>query len=111
VPFDTVRGRKTATAITIRTLTAVKNSDCTTVADATPATDDPGMLVRKMPIIAAVPACAGVTALIAVPLCDAPQAVLNVSPPRGYAACRMFRQPTPISADSAVFRATASRSQ
>ena len=33
-----------------------------TVAEVTPATVDPGMLVRKMPIIAAVPACAGVTA-------------------------------------------------
>ena len=55
-PFDTVRGRKIAAPITIRTLTPVKNSDWTTVADATPATDEPGMLVRKMPIIAAVPA-------------------------------------------------------
>ena len=76
-PFDTVCGRKIATPITITTLTAVKNSDWTTVADVTPATDEPGMLVRKMPIIAAVPACAGVTALIAVPPWDAPHAVLN----------------------------------
>ena len=65
--------------MTITTLTAVKKSDCTTVADVTPATEEPGMLVRKMPIIVAVPACAGVTALIAVPPCDAPQAVLNVT--------------------------------
>lgn len=50
------------------------------------------MLVRKIPIIAAVPAWAGPSALIAVPPCDAPQAVLNDNPPRGYAARRMFRQ-------------------
>jgi hypothetical protein len=30
-----------------------------------------------MPIIATVPACAGTTALIAVPPCEAPQATLN----------------------------------
>ena len=41
------------------------------------------MLVRKMPIIAAVPACAGATALIAVPPCDAPQAVLKDNRARG----------------------------
>jgi hypothetical protein len=41
------------------------------------------MLVRKIPIIAAVPACAGVTALIAVPPCEAPQDVLNESPEPG----------------------------
>src|SRR2546426_1024626 len=80
VPFDTDRGRTMASAMTISTLTAVKNSDWTTVADATPATVDPGMLVRKIPIIAAVPACAGVTALIPVPPWDAPQAVLNDNP-------------------------------
>jgi hypothetical protein len=39
VPFDTVRGRKIATPISISTLTPVKNSACTTVADVTPATD------------------------------------------------------------------------
>jgi hypothetical protein len=55
-PFETVCGRKIPTQITISTLTAVKNSDWTTVAEVTPATDDPGMLVRKRPIIAAVPA-------------------------------------------------------
>ena len=65
--------RKIAVKTTITTLTAVKNSDCTIVADVTPATEEPGMLVRKMPIIVAVPACAGVTALIAVPTCDPPQ--------------------------------------
>src|SRR4051794_28993661 len=78
-PFDTVRGRKIATPITISTLTAVKKTDWTTVAEASPATDEPGILARKMPIIVAVPACAGVTALIAVPPCAAPQAVLNES--------------------------------
>jgi hypothetical protein len=41
------------------------------------------MLVRKMPIIVAVPACAGVTALIAVPPCEAPHAVLKDSPESG----------------------------
>jgi hypothetical protein len=107
----TVRGREIETPITIRTLTPVKNSDWTTVADVMPATDEPGMLVRQMPIIAAVPACAGVTALIAVPPCEAPQAVLNDNPARGYDARRMFRQPIPINADSAVFKARASRSQ
>jgi hypothetical protein len=35
------------------------------------------MLARKMPIIAAGPPCAGTTALIAVPPCEAPHAVLN----------------------------------
>ena len=69
------------------------------------------MLVRKMPIIAAVPACAGATALIAVPPCAPPHAVLNDRPARGYAARRMFRQPSPMNADSAVLRASASRSQ
>jgi hypothetical protein len=64
-----------------------------------------------MPIIAAVPACAGVTALIAVPPCEAPQAVLNDSPARGYAAFRMFRQLSPMNVDSAVFRTRARRSQ
>jgi hypothetical protein len=54
-----VWGRKIATQITITTLTAVKNSDCTTVAEVTPARDEPGMLDRKSPIIAAVPAWAG----------------------------------------------------
>jgi hypothetical protein len=72
--------------ITITTLTAVKNSDCTTAAEATPATDEPRMLERKSPIIAAVPAWAGVSALIAVPPCDAAQAVLKRSPLCGYAA-------------------------
>jgi hypothetical protein len=72
VPFDTVRGRKITTPISISTLTAVKNSDWTTVAEVTPATEDPRTLLRKMPIITAVPACAGVTALIAVPPCEAP---------------------------------------
>ena len=62
----------------------------------TPATEAPGMLLRKMPIIAAVPAWAGASALIAVPPCDAPQAVLNVSPPFGYAARRMLRQVSPM---------------
>jgi hypothetical protein len=110
LPFETVRGRKIATAITMSTLTPVK-SDWTTVGDVTPATDEPGMLVRKMPIMAAVPSWAGVTELIAVPPCEALHVVLNDSPERGYAARRMFRQPTAISADSAVFRASATRSQ
>ena len=66
-PFETVCGRKIPTQITISTLATVKKSDWTTVAEVTPATDDPGMLVRKRPIIAAVPAWAGVIALIAVP--------------------------------------------
>ena len=48
-------------------LSTVKKAAWTTVADVTPATVEPRMLVRKIPIIAAVPACAGVTALIAVP--------------------------------------------
>ena len=110
-PFDTVRGRKIATPITISALTAAKNTAWTTVADVTPATDEPRMLFRKIPIIAAVPACAGVTALIAVPPCDAPQAVLNDTGSRGYAARRMFRQPSPMNADSVVFRARARKSQ
>src|SRR6266540_5953535 len=110
-PFDTVRGRKTATPITISTLTTVKNRAWTTVAEANPATDEPGMLARKMPIIVAVPACAGVTALIPVPPCEAPHVVLNERPEFGYAACRMFRQPRPMNADSAVFRASARTSQ
>ena len=75
--METVRGRKIATAITIRTLTAVKKRDWTTTAEVRPATEEPGMLARKMPIIAAVPPCAGTTALIAVPPCEAPHAVLN----------------------------------
>jgi len=110
-PFETVCGRKMATQITITTLTAVKNSDWTTVAEVTPTTDEPGMLVRKSPIIAAVPAWAGVSALIAVPPWDAPQAVLNDRTLFGYAACRMLRQPSPMKADSAVFRARARTSQ
>ena len=89
----------------------MKKSDWMTVADVMPATDEPWMLVRKMPIIATVPACAGVTALMAFPPCEAPQDVLNERPEPGYAARRMFLQVTPISADSAVFRARASRSQ
>jgi hypothetical protein len=76
-PFETVGGRRIAAAITISTLTAVKNRDWTTTAEASPATEDPAMLARKMPIIAAVPPCAGTTALIAVPPCEAPHAVLN----------------------------------
>jgi hypothetical protein len=64
-PFETTRGRSTATPMSISTLTAVKKSAWAAVAAATPATDDPGMLVRKMPIMATVPACAGATALIA----------------------------------------------
>jgi hypothetical protein len=55
-PFETVFGRMKMTAITSRTLVTVKNSACTTVAAVTPATDDPGMLLRKIPIIVAVPA-------------------------------------------------------
>jgi hypothetical protein len=73
VPFETVLGLKIAAAITITTLAAVKKSAWTTVAEVTPATDEPLMLVRKIPIIAAVPACAGVTAFRAVPPCDAPR--------------------------------------
>lgn len=83
VPFETVLGLKIAAAITITTLAAVKKSAWTTVAEVTPATDEPLILVRKIPIIAAVPACAGVTAFTAVPPCDAPQAVLNERPDRG----------------------------
>jgi len=78
-----VRGRKIRARITITTLTPVKKSDWTTVADVTPATDDPRMLVRKMPIMAAVPACAGVNALIAVPPWEAPHEVLKERPERG----------------------------
>src|SRR6185312_6337894 len=111
LPFETLRGRKIPRQITITRLAAVKKSDWTTVADVTPATEDPRMLFRKMPIIAAVPACAGVTALIAVPPCDAPQAVLNESCEFGYAARRMFRHPSPMNADSAVFSPRASTSQ
>ena len=97
--------------ITITTLTAVKNSDCTTAAEVTPATDEPRMLERKRPIIAAVPAWAGVSALIAVPPCDAAQAVLKRSPLCGYAARRMLRQASPMNADSEVFSTSASTSQ
>jgi hypothetical protein len=56
-PFETVRGRKIATQITITTLTAVKNSDH-----------------RRGPRLG------GVSAFIAVPPCDAAQAVLKRSP-------------------------------
>ena len=49
------------------------------------------MLVRKMPIIAAVPPCAGTSALIAVPPWEAPQATLKEIGLFGYAARRMFR--------------------
>jgi hypothetical protein len=62
------------------------------------------MLARKMPIIATVPACAGTTALIAVPPCEAPQAILNDKLLVGYAARRMFLQDRPMNADSAVFQ-------
>jgi len=110
-PSDTVRGRKIATITIVVTLTAAKKSDSTTVADVTPATDAPGMLARKMPIIATVPAWAGKTALIAVPPWEAPHAILNDKLLLGYAARRMFRQARPISADSAVFSASARRSQ
>jgi hypothetical protein len=67
----------------MNTPTTVKKSDWTTLADVTPATDEPGMLVRKIPIMAVVPACAGVTALNAFPSCEAPQAFSNDSPERG----------------------------
>ncbi len=67
----------------MRALKAAKNAAWTNVAVVTPATVEPLMLVRKIPIIAAVPACAGVTALIAVPPCEAPHAVLNVRFDRG----------------------------
>jgi hypothetical protein len=67
LPVETVRGRKSRVRMTMTTLSPVKKSDCTTVAETTPGTVEPGMLARKIPIIAAVPACAGVTALIAVP--------------------------------------------
>ena len=73
----------------------MKNSDWTTVAEVTPATDDPGMLVRKMPIIAAVPACAGVTALIAVPPWDAPHEVLK----DGVAGIRRAKDVPPAEPD------------
>ncbi len=69
------------------------------------------MLPRKMPIIVAVPAWAGVTALIAVPPCDAPHAVLNGTFAFGYAAARMFRHASAINADSHVFSASAGTSQ
>jgi hypothetical protein len=108
---QTTLGRSTATPISIITLTAVKKSAWAAVAAARPATDDPGMLVRKMPIMATVPACAGATALIAVPPCDAAHAVLNERPLRGYATRRMLRQLSPMKADSAVFSARASASQ
>jgi hypothetical protein len=49
------------------------------VAVVIPATVECRTLVRKIPIIAAVPACAGVIALIAVPPCEAPHDVLKVS--------------------------------
>ena len=111
MPFETVCGRETATPSTISALRTMKKADWTTVAEVTPATEAPGMLVRKMPIIAAVPAWAGASALIAVPPCDAPQAVLNESPPFGYAARRMLRQVSPRSADSQVFRRSARMSQ
>jgi hypothetical protein len=56
-----------AAVITISTLTTVKKSDWTSRAEANPATDAPGMLLRKRPIIATVPPCAGTTALIVAP--------------------------------------------
>ena len=110
-PFATECGRKTATQITISTLVTVKNAAWTTVADVIPETDEPGMLPRKMPIIAAVPAWAGATALIAVPPCEAPHDVLKDRLLFGYAARRMFRQVNPMRADSTVFRPSASTSQ
>ncbi len=55
-PFETVCGRETATPITISTLRTRKKAAWTKAAVVTPATEAPGMLVRKMPIIAAVPA-------------------------------------------------------
>ena len=57
----------------MRTLTAAKKNDSTTVAEVSPATNEPGMLARNIPIIATVPAWAGATALIAVPPWEAPQ--------------------------------------
>ena len=78
--------------MTVTTLAAAKKSALTTVADVRPATEDPEMLARKMPIITTVPACAGTTALIAVPPCEAPQAILNDKLLVGYAARRMFLQ-------------------
>jgi hypothetical protein len=110
-PFATECGRKTATQITISTLVTVKNGAWTTVADVIPETDEPGMLPRKMPIIAAVPAWAGATALIAVPPCEAPHDVLKDRLLFGYAARRMFRHVSLIRADSTVFRPSATRSQ
>ena len=74
----------------MRTLTAAKKSDSTTVAEVSPATDKPGMLARNIPIIATVPAWAGATALIAVPPWEAPQAILNGTLLPGYAARRML---------------------
>jgi hypothetical protein len=110
-PFETVCGRSSAATITITMLITVKKSAWTTKAEPMPATDDPAMLVRKMPIIAAVPPCAGTSALIAVPPWEAPHAVRKEIGERGYAARRMFRQPSPMKADSAVFSASASSSQ
>src|SRR4026209_2860901 len=110
-PVDTVRRRKSATTTIVSTLTAAKKTDSTTVADVTPATDAPGMLVRKMPIIATVPAWAGSTALIAVPPWEAPQAILKDKLLLGYAARRMFRQARPINAASVVCSASARGSQ
>ena len=89
----------------------MKKSDWITAAVVTPATVEPGMLLRKMPIIATVPSCDGVTALMAAPPCEAAHAILNGTRERGYAAMRMFRQLTPTSADSAVFKASAASSQ
>src|SRR4029079_10807718 len=106
-PLDTVRGMKTAVMMTINTLATRKKADSTIVARANPETVDPGTVERRIPIIAAVPPCAGRIALIAVPPCDAPQAVLNRTPLAGYDARRMFRQASPISPDSAVFSASA----
>jgi hypothetical protein len=63
--------------MTVTTLAAAKEECWTTVADVRPETEDPEMLARKIPIITTVPACAGTTALIAVPPCDAPRATLN----------------------------------
>ena len=82
-PFETVCGLETATPISITTLNARKKLAWTKAAVVTPATEAPRTLVRKIPSIAAVPACAGASALIAVPPCEAPHAVLNVRPPLG----------------------------
>jgi hypothetical protein len=96
--------------MTVTTLAAAKKS-ARTVADVRPGTEDPEMLGRKMPIITTVPACAGTTALIAVPPCEAPQAILNDKLLVGYVARRMFLQERPMNADSAVFSARAATSQ